>query len=379
MIRLALMIPTLDRGGAEKQLTLLATHLPRNRFEVTVCTLTRDGPYRAVLERAGIQVESFSKRWKLDPAAWFRAVGFFRRWKPDIVHTWLFAANTYGRTAARRAGVPYIVGAERCADHWKLWHELAIDRYLAGRSNGLITNSDGVVDFYAQKRIPREKFTVIPNAIEPNATEPSTSSVNWRQELNLKEDAYLIGAVGRLWPQKRIEDLVWGAQFLRFVRENGFLLIAGDGPRRPYLESLRNQLKLQGRIFFLGHRDDAVDWLPQLDAFWIGSGYEGQSNAVMEAMRAGLPVVASDIPGNRDLVVQDETGFLLPLGDRAGFARKTCWLIDHPDQAKNMGAAGSERIKSEFSIEAMVQRYVEFYDNLTTNCSTKQAIEDDLS
>ena len=99
----------------------------------------------------------------------------------------------------------------------------------------------------------------------------------------------------------------------------------------------------------------------------------------MEAMRAGLPVVASDIPGNRDLVVQDETGFLLPLGDRAGFARKTRWLIDHPDQAKNMGAAGSERIKAEFSIEAMVQRYVEFYDNLTTNCSTKQAIEDDLS
>ncbi len=361
MIRLVLMIPTLDRGGAEKQLTLLATHLPRDEFAVTVCTLTRDGPYRADLERAGITVESLRKRFKLDPLAWNRAVRLLRRLRPDIVHTWLFAANAYGRSAARAAKVPHIIGAERCADHWKVGCEFAIDRYLARRSDCLVTNSRGVVEFYAKHGIDPAQFVVIPNAIEPAPTRSDAATIDWRKELDLPADAKLVAGIGRLWPQKRTEDLIWASELLRVVRDDVFFLFVGEGPRRRSLAALRDELKLRGRVFFVGHRDDVVDWLPQLDLFWLASGYEGQSNALMEAMRAGLPVIASDIPGNRDLILPGRTGWLVPVGERAEYARRARWVLEHPAEAASVGQAAAERIAREFSVESMVRQYVQLY------------------
>ncbi len=373
------MIPTLDRGGAEKQLALLATNLPRERFDVTVCTLTRDGPYRRQLEAAGIAVVSLGKRWKIDPAAWWRTVRFFRRHRPDIVHTWLFAANAYGRAAAAYTRVPHIIGAERCADQWKVWHELAIDRFLARRSDCLVTNSSGVVAFYSAHGIPADRFQVIPNAIPPSdvdtdavetgcvegaGTDADDGVVDWRGELGLPADAKLVGSVGRLWPQKRTEDLVWAAELLRVVRDDVFFLFAGEGPRKRSLLALRDELKLQKRVFFLGHRDDVHQWIDQLDLFWLASGYEGQSNSLMEAMRAGVPVIASDIPGNRDLILPDQTGWLVPLGDRALLARKARWVLEHPAEARAAAAAAARRMVEEFSVELMVQRYVALYEGV---------------
>ena len=373
MIRLVLMIPTLDRGGAEKQLTLLATHLPRDHFDVTVCTLTRDGPYREELERAGIPIVSLGKRWKIDPLAWRRTVRFLREHRPDIVHTWLFAANAYGRSAALAAHVPHIVGAERCADHWKVWHELAIDRFLARRSDRLVTNSVGVVEFYARHGISADRFVVIPNAIEPYVPPSESTAPNWRQELGLPADAKLVGAVGRLWPQKRTEDLIWASELLRVVRDDVFFLFAGEGPQRRSITALRDTLKLQGRVFLLGHREDVPDWLEQLDLFWTASGYEGQSNAVMEAMRAGLPVIASDLPGHRELITPGETGWLVPVGDRAEFARRARWVLEHPQEAAATGQAAARRMAEAFSVQAMVERYVAFYEEIVSGTARSPA------
>lgn len=117
--RLLLIIPSLDRGGAEKQLVLLARGLPRDRFDVHVAVLTRDGPLRASLEKAGVPVSLIGKRWKVDPFAYGRLLRQIRRLRPQLVHTWLFAANAYGRQAAVQAGVPHVVAGERCVDPWK--------------------------------------------------------------------------------------------------------------------------------------------------------------------------------------------------------------------------------------------------------------------
>ena len=139
--RILQIIPTLDPHGAEKQLMLLATGLPRDRFEVHVCALARGGPLAASLECAGIPVTVLGKRWKLDPATFFRLVRHIRRLRPALVHTWLFAANSYGRAAGRMAGVPRMIAAERCVDEWKMSHELAIDRRLARWTDRLVANS----------------------------------------------------------------------------------------------------------------------------------------------------------------------------------------------------------------------------------------------
>lgn len=367
--RLLLIIPTLDRNGAEKQLTLLACGLPRPEFDVEVCCLTRGGPLAEDLRAAGVPVTIIGKRWKLDPFAFRRLQAHIRHTAPDIVHTWLFAANSYGRLAAQRAGVPTIIAGERCVDPWKRWHELAIDRWLTRYTRRVITNSTGVRDFYAGHGISSQLFNVIPNGISvPVLPEPQRLAEQRQQllrELQLPAHARLIGTVGRLWPQKRQRDLIWAADLLKCVHDDTYLLIVGDGPLRWRLERYTRQIQITDRVLFLGERQDVPRIMPHLSCFWLGSEYEGQSNALMEAMSWGIPCVATDIPGNRDLVIPAQTGYLVPVGDRAELARKTERILENQNWAAQLGAAGRARMEREFSVEQMVARHAELYRSLS--------------
>ncbi|MFV1967372.1 MAG: glycosyltransferase [Pirellulaceae bacterium] len=363
-LRVLEIIPTLVRGGAEKQMTLLATRLPRDDFDVHVAVLTQSGPYEETLAQNDVPVTLIHKRWKMDPAAYGRLRRFIRRLRPDLVHTWIFAANCYGRQAAFAAGVPRVVAGERCVDRWKVWHELAMDRYLARRTARIAVNSSGVRDFYVQHGLPPEKFEVIPNGIEPSKEPVTVTREELLRELQLPADARLIGAVGRLWPQKRYKDLIWSAELLRATRDDTHLLILGDGPQRERLERYAEQVEVPHRVHFLGQQSDVRRWLAHLDCFWLGSGYEGQSNGLMEAMLAGVPCVATDIPGNRDLIVHEQTGYLVPVGDSAAFARQSMLLLDDRDLARSIAERARQRMLEEFSVDTMVGRYAELYREL---------------
>jgi glycosyltransferase involved in cell wall biosynthesis len=363
-MRVLQIIPTLVRGGAEKQLTLLATRLPREQFDVHVCVLTHDGPYHRTLSEHGIEVTLIGKTWKADPAAFWRLRRVIGEVRPDVVHTWLFAANSYGRAAALSAGVKHVVAGERCVDPWKVWHELAIDRCLARRTERIVTNSSGVVEFYVSRGIPREKFTIIPNGIEPADPVDLASREDVLREMKLPTDTRLIGAVGRLWPQKRYKDLIWAAELLKAGRDDTHLAIIGDGPQRGLLQSFVDDIGVGDRVHFLGERTDVARWMPHFDCFWLGSAYEGQSNSLMEAMLAGVPVVATDIPGNRDLVVPDETGFLVPLGDAGQMARRTNLLLDDRELARRFGESARRRMLTEFTVDTMVVRHADLYRGL---------------
>lgn len=363
-IRVLQIIPTLVRGGAEKQLTLLAKGLPRDEFDVHVCLLTCSGPYEETLREADIPVTLIGKKWKLDPAAYWRLRRHIRELKPDLVHTWIFAANSYGRKAAFAERVKTVLAGERCVDRWKVWHELAIDRHLARKTTKIVTNSSGVRDFYVGHRIPADKFTIIPNGIASVTASGLLTRERLLDELELPAQVKLIGAVGRLWPQKRYKDLIWAADLLKSARDDTHFLIIGDGPQSDTLTRFRDDVKIRDRVHFLGERTDVHDLLPLLDCFWLGSGYEGQSNAIMEAMSAGVPVVASDIPGNRDLVVPDETGYLVPVGDSAEIARKTQLIIDDKERSTRLSAAAQTRMREEFSVAKMVDRHAELYRSL---------------
>lgn len=361
--RILQVIPTLDRSGAEKQMCLLARGLAREGFDVHVCALTRGGPLREELRAAGVPTEVIGKRWRLDPRAWWRLRRHVERLRPDLVQTWLFAGNSYGRLAAILCGVPALVATERCVDPWKSGAELALDRLLARRTRRIVANSPGVRDFYAGRGLPEEKLVVIPNGVPPAAPSPATRD-EVLAELGLPPECHLVGLVGRLWFQKRVKDAIWAADLLKVVRDDVHLLIMGDGPQAERLRTFRDQCRIRDKVHFLGHRPDVPRLLPHLSALWSTSAYEGQSNSIMEAMAAGVPVVATDVPGTRDLVVHGETGFLVPVGDRASITRHTNNVLNDPALARRLGEAGRRRMLSEFPVERMVARYAALYREL---------------
>ena len=365
--RIVLLIPTLDRSGAEKQFTLLATHLPKDEFDVSAIALTRGGPFAEELLAAGIPVTVIGKRTKFDPTTFFRLRSELRRLQPDILHTWLFAANAYGRLCAGVVPVAKIVVSERCVDSWKAGWQLWIDRRLIGRTDRLIGNSPSVVEFYRDLGIPAEKLGCIPNGIELPPLPTTTNAENRAsllRELDFPRDAFVVGYIGRLAKQKRVEDLIWTVETLRQIRPQLRLVIVGDGPERERLEGFARDVRVSPYVRFLGHREDASRWLQLFDVFCLASSFEGMSNSVMEAMSFGKPVVASDIPANRELVVQSETGFLPKLADTVGFMQFVRRLIDEPGLAESLGRAGRERIQQFFSISRMADAYAEVYRNL---------------
>lgn len=363
--RILQIIPTFDRSGAEKQMTLLAAGLPRDEFDVHVCALTRGGPLAADLRQAQIPATVIGKAWKIDPRAYWQLKRHVASLKPDLVHTWIFAANAYGRAAALACGVPRIVAGERCVDPWKGWTELSIDRYLARRTDRIVAVSEGVRDFYVEKGLPADKIQVIPNGALP-APPSSSTREQFLAELELPADARLAGVIGRLWPQKRVKDAIWAADLLKRIRGDVHLLVIGDGPHASRLRIFRDQVEIRDRVHFLGHRSDVPRIMPHLDVLWSTSAYEGQSNAIMEAMAAGVPVVATNIPGTRELVVDGQTGYLVPVGklSRAAIAKHTHRLLEDPDLARRFRDAARRRILEEFSVDRMVGRYADLYREL---------------
>ncbi len=368
-LRLCLIIPTLDLGGAEKQLCMLAQGLDRSVIEPYVVCLTRGGPREESLRSAQVPYEIIGKRFKVDPWAYLRLVKTIRKIAPDIVHTWIFAANAYGRMAALQAKVPVVVGGERCVDPWKRRYEFWIDRFLAKRTQGILCNSGGIVDFYASNGLPPSKFSVIPNGIalpQQCRSNPGITREEACRRLQIPTDRKIIAAVGRLWPQKGYKDLFWAIELLRVARNDLVFVVIGDGPLRQRLELYRDQLRAAGTVVLVGERKDVPDLMPHFDILVNGSQYEGQSNSILEAMSMEVPVVASDIPGNRDLVVDGETGYFFPYGDTYRLTQILNDLLNAPQQIDKLGSAGRRRIATEFTVEQMVARHQEVYQRLSS-------------
>ena len=365
--RVCWIIPTLDRGGAEKQLVMLANRLDPSEFDATLILLTRSGPLESELDTQRTRLIVLGKPSKIDPRVLWRLKNELKSLRPDIVHTWIFAANAYGRVAAKWAGVPCILASERSVDPWKSsWH-LAIDRLLARFTRGITTNSHGVVDFYSRRGIDRKLFEVIPNGIEPRDPTKAISRKEAFARLGINPQRRLILSIGRLWHQKNYKDLIWSAEMLRVLRGDTSYAILGEGPERQRLEEYRDNVRAASEVYLVGHRHDAMSILPHADLLWNGSLYEGQSNAILEAMQAGVPVIASDIPGNRELVRDGETGILFPVGDVDRLMRLSNQLLQDETMRQRMIEAARNQVLEEHDPEKMVHRHANYYRRMLSS------------
>ncbi len=183
-------------------------------------------------------------------------------------------------------------------------------------------------------------------------------------ELGLTENSRLIGLVTGLLLRNCVKDAIWAADLLKVIRKDVHLLIIGDGPHRDQLRRFRNQVRNADLVHFLGSRGDLYRLMPHFDLLWSTSPYEGPSGAILEAMAAGVPVVAADTPSTCDLLLHGQTGFVVPVGDRTGYARYTHQLLEDPALSRCIGQTARERVLGEFSPHKTIASHVEMYRQL---------------
>ncbi len=362
MIRLAFVIPTLDQSGAERQLSLLATSLPRDQFLVKVFALNRGGYFADFLSSHGIEVEILQKRFRFDPFTYIRLKRSLSKFQPQIVQSWLFSANSYVRFPGVCPHGAKIIVSERCVDSWKSRWQLALDQKLARRMEYLTANSRAVAHFYEGLGVAPNQIKVIPNGIPIPEHPPDTSAL--RREFQIADNVFLLGFAGRLAPQKRLADLVWGFQLLRQVHDNVRLVVIGDGPERIRLQEFAQHFGCLNQVVFTGHRADAYNLISGLDAFCLASEFEGMSNSLMEAMSTGVPCVVSNIDANRELIEHEKTGLVFPLGRSPELAKAVIRLIENRSLGHSLGQAGREWIKSHHSVELLVDAHLALYRQL---------------
>jgi glycosyltransferase involved in cell wall biosynthesis len=328
------IINSLGRGGAQKQVAQAALRLSERGWSVSVISPLPLVLHARWLEDRGVPVYSLDIRRKfLNPVAVFRMWTLVRRLRPDVMVTFLFHASVLGAVVGRAAGVRRIIASVRSQQMGGPGRE-RIFRWSSRLWDAAVVNSHGVArELVDRGIIPPDRCHVIPNGIEvPAASAPS--SIDLRTELGIPRRTFVWLAVGSLHPPKDYPSLLRAVHGLG--QSGVLLLVAGDGPLRPRLEQMRDELGLTERVRFLGDRDDVEPLLRACDAFVSASAWEGMPNAVMEALAAGRPVVATSVGGVPELVEHGVTGWLVARSDPTALSATMGRVMGLTEEARTL-------------------------------------------
>ncbi|MCL6635160.1 MAG: glycosyltransferase family 4 protein [Peptococcaceae bacterium] len=363
-------------GGAQKVVYHLAAGLSRELFEITVACAP-GGELVDWLEKLPRDVRVFEipeLRRNISPLndliVFWKLFSFIKKKGFQIVHCHSSKAGVLGRLAARLAGGPKIFFTV---------HGWGINEYQGRPARLFYTWAERLAGAVSTKVVcvsqsdlakgrslglaPDGRLCVIYNGLP----EPEKREGALRGELGIKKDDIIIGTVARLAPQKDPLFLLEVARRLAACFERGpgkgslYFVIIGDGPLRGECEAFIREHGLAGRVFLLGAREDAASLMPDFDVFALFSRWEGLPLTIIEAMLAGVPVVASDVGGVGELVVGGETGYLIEGLDPQAAERALVRLLADGDLRRRMGEAGRKRAREKFSLAEMLRRYRELY------------------
>ena len=357
-IRLLLVVDSLEVGGAERQVVDLALALRRKGYEVAVaCSIA--GDLSAALEEAGIPVRPLLRRLvkrRLSPAYAWRLRRLLRRERFDLVHAHIYASAVAAAIATSGTGIPLVI-TEHTEASWQTWRARWVSRWVYRRAERMIAVSTPIRRRLIERDgVHPDLITIVPNAVvsAPDSEERPTG---------LRERP-LVGVVARLQPEKGVANFLKAAARVAPRFPEADFVIAGDGPLRQELVALAEGLLLEDRVHFLGFRSDTSALMGSLDVLVVPSLTEGSPLVTLEAMAAGVPVVASAVGGIPDQVRHDKEGLLVPPGDTGAMGDAIVALLLDPARARSLGEAGRRRATSEFSHAVMVRRIEDVYRDI---------------
>lgn len=361
-LRVALVLPSLMVGGAEQHAVKLCRALDRQGVEACILLLRRDLPLElGGLVPSGVPVV-VAPRARRDPRLVTWLAGQFRSRRIDVAQSFLWYADAIAAAAALLVPGVRLICSER-GDRSTGYHtpaRRAYDRAVTfRRAAAVVPNSQFGAALLGTLGAPPGRVHVIPNGVDTNAFD-ATVPLRIRERLGWPADTYLVVSVARLVEGKGLDTLITAIS--RTTRPDIRGVLVGAGPLRPALEALAAQLGVAGRVAFAGQQMPALPWLLGCDsAVQLSVATEHCSNSLLEAMACGKPVVASAVAGNAELVVDGETGLLVPPGDADAVARALVRLASDAAGAARLGAAGRARVADRYSMDGTARKFTRLW------------------
>jgi len=351
------LIKAMGVAGAERHLMTLLPGLRALGVDARLVVLVQ--PHNPVPAFApdGVPVERIVIRHHTDLGVIDRIRRHLTADPPDILHTHLIHADTFGLIAARLAGIRQIVSSRHNDDQFRRWLPIRwLNRGLWGATQHGIAISEAIRRFSVEvEGADPQKVTTIHYGMTPApALEPASARQHLRQTLNMPSDALVLGMVCRLVEQKGVTYAIRAFAQINEAHPQTRLVIIGEGGQRAALEAEAGVLGVRGRVYFLGWHDDAAHLMAGFDLFLMPSLWEGFGLVLLEAMAQALPIIGSDVSAIPEVVAHGETGLLVPPRDPAAIAQAVDTLIKDEALRRHMGLLGQERLETVFSAARMI-------------------------
>jgi glycosyltransferase involved in cell wall biosynthesis len=360
------VLSTLLPGGSEISVLRLLAALDRRRYDFRVAFLRGEPVLAPDFEAIDAPVVPMGPCASFDPLCCLRLRRYVARERIQLVHTHMDVADFHGALAARLGGARAVVSTKHAPDEfrsrrtWKRPPFLLLERLAYAMDDAVIVVSEGLASFLeSSEHLPRRKMVILGHGVEfPAAALPRAEE---RRALRLRPFDPLLGVVGRLSPEKGHVHLLRALPAIVDAFPGAGLALAGDGPQRRALEEEARRLGMEERVEFLGQRRDVGRFLAALDLFVQPSLYEGFGLSLLEAMAAGLPVVASRVGGIPEIVDDGESGVLVPAGEPGALAAAAIALLRDPGRARVMGETAALRARERHSIATEASRVDALY------------------
>ncbi len=363
-------IGSFHQGGSERQAVQLARLLHADgSFNVRLATLENAGVLQSEVEKlelAEIPEFKLTSFYNVNfVKQLLKCANFLRTNKIEIIHTHDFYTNIFGMLASQIIKVPLAIASKRETGGMRTKWQKRIEKFAFKQANAIVANSEAVKNYLISEGIPGEKIRVIYNGLDLDRLTPKQTDRNAIcAELNLPADENIkfITLVANLRHEvKNQAMLLRAAQKTLEKFPNAHFVLAGEGERRENLENLARELKIAENVHFIGRCAQIPELLSVSFAGVLTSFNEGFSNAILEYMAAGLPVVATDVGGASEAIVENETGFLVESDDREALANRLSELLGNEEKARDFGTKGRNRVEEKFSCAAQLENTLKLY------------------
>lgn len=378
-IKILHILHSLQIGGLENGVVNLINNLNSERFEHAICCIDSSGPMAERINRP-VEIFSLDKGEKRDYLLPIKITGIINEVRPDIVHTRNWGAVD-GILGAKFAGIKYIIhgehGREASDPEGRNGKRKRIRKALSPWISQFVAVSRELNDWLIHDvGISSKKVIQIINGVDTEIIKPTMSKTELKSEIGLSPDTFVIGSVGRLDPVKDHETLLkaFAGAVKKHCDRKMALIIAGSGPLKNKLIATAGKLNIGHNVIFTGERDDIIQLYNCMDIYVLPSIAEGISNTILEAMASGLPVLASNVGGNLELIDQNRNGFFFFPGNREELASLIGRYVDNYSLVTEHGSNSRQRALNNFSLHYMTERYGDLYQSFFRSKHLSEAL-----